>query len=141
MRPYEVMVILDATLEEDGIRSILDRSTEVIRTTGGTPGRVDKWGKRRFAYEMKKRNEGYYALIEATAEPATMAELDRMLHLADEVLRHKVIRLPDHVAGRGARPVSAPEAATTEAAAAEAPAAEAPAAEPEADDAGTTGES
>lgn len=139
MRPYEVMVILDATLEEDGIRSILDRSTDVIRTNGGTPGRVDKWGKRRFAYEMKKRSEGYYALIEASAEPAAMAELDRMLHLADEVLRHKVIRLPDHVAGRGARPAAAPEVPAPEVVAA---APEAPdSTEAQTDDAGTTGES
>ena len=100
LRPYEVMVILDSSLEEDGIRAILDRSTELIRTHGGNPGRVDRWGKRRFAYEMKKRTEGYYAVIEASAEPAAMAELDRMLHLADEVVRHKVIRLPKEAVGR-----------------------------------------
>ncbi|HUS62489.1 MAG TPA: 30S ribosomal protein S6 [Acidimicrobiales bacterium] len=141
MRPYEVMVILDATLEEEGIRTILDRSTDVIRTNGGTPGRVDKGGKRRFAYEMKKRNEGYYALIEATAEPAAMAELDRMLHLADEVLRHKVIRLPDHVAGRGARPVSVPDAPPTEAPVAEAAEATEAPIDTQADNEGTTGES
>jgi small subunit ribosomal protein S6 len=65
---------------------------------------VERWGKRRFAYEVQHRSEGYYVLIEATAEPAAMAELDRMLGLADEVVRHKVIRIPDKVAGRARRP-------------------------------------
>jgi small subunit ribosomal protein S6 len=106
MRPYEVVVILDAGLEDDVIRAAIDRATELIRSRGGNPNRVDRWGKRRFAYELKHRWEGYYVLIDATAEPAVMAELDRTLHLADEVLRHKIIRLPDAVAGRAARPAA-----------------------------------
>ena len=108
-RAYEVMVILDAGLEDDVIRSTIDRAVELIRSRGGTPGQVDRWGKRRFAYEMRHRHEGYYVLIDATAEPAVMAELDRMLFLADEVLRHKVIRLPETVAGRGSRSAPASE--------------------------------
>ena len=106
LRPYEVMVILDPGLEEDVIRASIDRATEVISSNGGRPGRVDRWGKRRFAYELNHRWEGYYVLIEAAAEPAAMAELERMLSLADEVIRHKVIRLPDVVASR-ARPAAA----------------------------------
>jgi small subunit ribosomal protein S6 len=103
MRPYEVMVILDAGLEEDAIRAAVDRATSLIESRGGKPGRVDHWGRRRFAYELKHRWEGYYVLLEATAEPAVMAELDRSLRLADEVVRHKIIRLPDSVAGRKAK--------------------------------------
>jgi small subunit ribosomal protein S6 len=103
MRPYEVMVILDATLEDEVIRATVDRATQLIAARGGTPGKVERWGKRRFAYEVHHRSEGYYVLLEATAEPAVMAELDRMLGLADEVIRHKVIRLPDKVAGRATR--------------------------------------
>src|SRR5207237_9020652 len=98
VRPYEVMIILDAGLEEEAIRSAIDRSTELIRSRGGNPGSVDRWGRRRFAYELKHRWEGYYVVLRAEAEPSVMAELDRSLHLADEVLRHKVIRLPDSVA-------------------------------------------
>ena len=109
MRPYEVMIILDAGLEEESIRPILDRATEIVRNNGGNPGRMDRWGKRRFAYEVNHRTEGYYVLFDATAEPAAMSELDRMLRLADEVVRHKVIRLPEDVAGRGAPRPSAPE--------------------------------
>jgi len=107
LRPYEVMVILDAGLEEESIRATIDRATQLISGGGGTVGRVDRWGRRRFAYEVHHKAEGYYAVIEATAEPSTMADLDRVLSLADEVIRHKVIRLPDRVAGRGPRPVAA----------------------------------
>ncbi|HVM09945.1 MAG TPA: 30S ribosomal protein S6 [Acidimicrobiales bacterium] len=103
MRPYEVVVILDASLDDDVIRGMIDRSTELIRSRGGNPNRVDRWGKRRFAYELKHRWEGYYALLDVTAEPAVMSELDRMLSLADEVIRHKIIRLPEGVAGRAPR--------------------------------------
>ena len=109
MRPYEVMIILNASLEEDALRGWIDRAQEIIRTNGGTPNRVDRWGKRRFAYELKHQWEGYYVLIEATAEPVAMSELDRALHLADDVIRHKVIRLPEGVAGRAVRPPSTEE--------------------------------
>jgi small subunit ribosomal protein S6 len=109
MRPYEVMIIFEASLEEEGIRAAIDRATAIISAKGGNPGRVDRWGKRRFAYEVQHRTEGYYVLIDATATPEAMAELDRMLHLSDEVIRHKVIRLPDAVAGRQARSAPAAE--------------------------------
>ena len=111
MRPYEVMVILDASLDEDVIRATVDRATQLITSRGGTPPRVERWGKRRFAYELKHMTEGYYVLIQASAEPAVMAELDRMLHLADEVIRHKVIRLPEAAVGQGARPTPPPQPA------------------------------
>ena len=118
MRPYEVVVILDAALEDDVIRAAIDKATDLIRTKGGNPNRVDRWGKRRFAYELKHRWEGYYALLDVTAEPQVMAELDRMLHLADEVVRHKIIRLPDAVAaGQGKGNGSKPSASATPAAA------------------------
>jgi small subunit ribosomal protein S6 len=109
------MVLFDAGVEEEAIRASVDRAVELVRSRGGDPSRVDHWGRRRFAYELKHRWEGYYVLLTAQAEPAVMAELDRMLFLADEVLRHKVIRLPE-----GVTPQSRPAAA--------APAAEEPAA-------------
>src|SRR5437763_282013 len=98
------MIILDASLEEDAIRAVIDRATEVIRSRGGNLNRVDRWGKRRFAYELDHRWEGYYLLLEITAEPPALTELARVLSLPDEVLRHTVIRLPDRgaaVEGRG----------------------------------------
>ena len=102
MRPYEVMVIFDIGLEEADIRQRVDRVHELVRSNGGTPGSVSTWARRTFAYEIKHRTEGYYVVLEATAEPATMSEVDRFLALEDAVLRHKVIRQPDHVAGRAA---------------------------------------
>jgi small subunit ribosomal protein S6 len=107
MRPYEVMVIFDPGLEEDVIRAAVDRFTELLRSRGATVGRVDHWGKRRLAYELRHRHEGVYVLVEASAEPAAMTELDRVLHLADEVIRHKVVRVPDAVVRAPARAAAA----------------------------------
>ena len=100
MRPYEVMVIFDADLEEEIIRSAVTRYTELIKSKGATPGQIDFWGKRRFAYELKHKWEGYYVVLQAKAEPAAMEELHRTLSLADEVVRHKVLRIPEPVYGK-----------------------------------------
>ena len=102
MRPYEVMAIFEATTEPTVIQGVLDQALDVIRTTGGTPGAIDRWGKRTLAYEVNHKREGYYVVVEFTAAPATVAALDRMLGLADEVVRHKIVRLPDSVGGRKA---------------------------------------
>ena len=105
MRPYEVMAIFEATTEPTVIQGVLDHALEVIRTNGGNPGAIDRWGKRTFAYEVNHKREGYYVIVEFTGEPETVAALDRMLGLADEVVRHKVVRLPDKaVRGRRGRP-------------------------------------
>ncbi len=95
MRPYEVMAIFEATTEPSVIQGVLDRALETIRGSGGTPGAIDRWGKRSFAYEVNHKREGYYVVVEFGGEPETVAALDRMLGLADEVVRHKVVRLPD----------------------------------------------
>ena len=99
MRPYEVMVIFAADLEEETIRSAVERSIQLIESKGAERGQIDWWGKRRFAYELKHRWEGYYVVFQAKAEPAAMDELHRNLSLADEVLRHKILRIPEHVYG------------------------------------------
>ena len=112
MRPYEVMVILEPALEESAVQQVINRSTEVI-TKGGTVNRVEKWGKRRLAYELNHRTEGYYVLFDVTADPAPMDELDRTLRLADDVLRHKIVRIPEAAAGR-TLPAATATAATKE---------------------------
>jgi small subunit ribosomal protein S6 len=109
MRPYEIVVIFDAGLDEAVIRATTDRVTDHVRSRGGTPGAVERWGRRTFAYELKHRHEGYYVLIEVVAEPEVVSEVDRMLALSDDVLRHKVIRQQEKPAGR--KPVVAPVAA------------------------------
>ena len=111
MRPYEVMVIFDASLEEDAIRALVDRFTQQLTAAGAKSVTTDIWGKRRLAYPVRHRTEGYYVVIEANAEPAALSELDRTLSLADEVIRHKVMRLPERPAGRS-RP-AAPHGTTT----------------------------
>ena len=99
MRPYEVMVILDADLDEETIRAHVGRWLQLLEGRGAERGYVDYWGKRRFAYELNHRTEGYYVVFQARAEPAAMDELHRVLSLADEVVRHKVLRVPEAVYG------------------------------------------
>jgi small subunit ribosomal protein S6 len=92
MRAYEVMVILDPSLEERTIEPSLDKYLNVIRKDGGNVENVDVWGRRRLAYEVKKNAEGIYAIITLQAEPATVKEFDRQLTLNESVLRTKVLR-------------------------------------------------
>lgn len=102
MRPYEAMVIFDTGADEALVNAALERGLDALRAKGGNVGRVDRWGRRTFAYELQHKREGYYVVIEFTAEPPAVADMERVFVLADEVLRHKVIRLPDKVAGRRA---------------------------------------
>ena len=95
MRAYEVMVILDPSLEERTVGPSLDKYLNVIRKDGGSVESVDIWGRRRMAYEIKKNQEGIYAVVNLTAEPDTVKELDRQLTLNESILRTKVIR-PDN---------------------------------------------
>jgi small subunit ribosomal protein S6 len=92
LRAYEVMVILDPSLEERTIEPSLDKYLNVIRKDGGSVDKVDVWGRRRMAYEIKKNPEGIYAVISLTATPATVKEFDRQLTLNESILRTKVIR-------------------------------------------------
>ena len=92
MRPYEIMVILDPTLDERTVSPSLETFLNVIRKDGGSVDKVDIWGKRRLAYEIDKHAEGIYAVIDVQAEPASVLELDRQLNLNESVLRTKVLR-------------------------------------------------
>ncbi|GAA3949375.1 30S ribosomal protein S6 [Gordonia caeni] len=92
MRHYELMVILDPSLDERTVAPSLDTFLNVVRSDGGSVDNVDIWGKRRLAYEIEKNSEGIYAVIELTATPDTVSELDRQLGLNESVLRTKVMR-------------------------------------------------
>ena len=94
MRHYEVMVILDPDLEERTVAPSLDTFLNVVRQDGGTVGSVDVWGRRRLAYDIRKKSEGIYAILDVTCSPAAVSELDRQLGLNESVLRTKVMR-PD----------------------------------------------
>jgi small subunit ribosomal protein S6 len=95
MRHYEIMIILDPSLEERTVQPSLDQFLTVVTGGGGNVDKVDIWGKRRLAYQIEKKSEGIYAIVDLTAEPATVAELDRQLNLNEAVLRTKVTR-PEH---------------------------------------------
>jgi len=99
VRTYEIMVILDADLDEETIRAGVERWLQLLESKGAERGHTDFWGKRRFAYELKHRLEGYYVVLQAKAEPPAVDELHRVLSLADEVIRHKVLRIPESVYG------------------------------------------
>ena len=92
MRHYELMVILDPNLDERTVAPSLDTFLNVVRQDGGKVDKIDVWGKRRLAYEIAKHNEGIYAVIDISAEPKTVNELDRQLGLNESVLRTKVLR-------------------------------------------------
>ncbi|EME15428.1 30S ribosomal protein S6 [Rhodococcus triatomae] len=92
MRHYELMVILDPSLDERTVAPSLDTFLNVVRQDGGSVDNVDIWGKRRLAYEIAKHSEGIYAVIDLKATPATVNELDRQLGLNESVLRTKVLR-------------------------------------------------
>ena len=94
LRHYEVMVILDPELEERTVSPSLDTFLNVIRTAGGSVEKVDVWGRRRLSYEINKKVEGIYAIVDLNSEPPAVEELDRQLNLNESVLRTKVIR-PD----------------------------------------------
>ena len=95
MRRYEMMIILDPGLEENTIQPSLDQFLTVVRDGGGSVDKVDVWGRRRLAYDIDKKSEGIYAVIDMVAEPDTVRELDRQLSLNEAVLRTKVLR-PEH---------------------------------------------
>ncbi|HEX6936721.1 MAG TPA: 30S ribosomal protein S6 [Actinomycetes bacterium] len=94
MRHYELMVILDPDVEERTVAPALDQFLSVVKTDGGSVEKVDIWGRRRMSFEINKKAEGIYAVVDLQAEPATVKELDRQLNLNEAVLRTKVIR-PD----------------------------------------------
>ena len=96
MRPYEIMVILDPTLDERTVAPSLETFLNVVRKDGGKVEKIDIWGKRRLAYEIAKHAEGIYGVVVLKAEPATVSELDRQLSLNESVLRTKVMRTDKH---------------------------------------------
>jgi small subunit ribosomal protein S6 len=92
MRQYELMVILDPETEERTVDKTMDKFLTVVKNDGGTVDNVDIWGRRRLAYDIKKKSEGIYVVVKMTAEPATAQELDRQLNLSESVMRTKLLR-------------------------------------------------
>lgn len=99
MRAYELMVIFTPDTEESTVQSFINRMGDMAKDAGGSLEKSEKWGVREFAYEMRKQNSGFYIVLEFTA-PNSLDEIDRVLRLADQVIRHKFIRLPLNEAHR-----------------------------------------
>ena len=96
MRQYEMMIILDPSLEERTVQPSLDQFLKVVTTAGGSVDKVDVWGKRRLSYEIDKKTEGIYTVVDLTADPDAVKELDRQLNLNEAVLRTKILRPDAH---------------------------------------------
>jgi small subunit ribosomal protein S6 len=96
MRHYQMMIILDPNLEEGTVQPSLEQFLTVVKSDGGSVDKVDVWGRRRLAYEIEKKSEGIYAVVDMVAEPDSVRELDRQLGLNEAVLRTKVLRVEQH---------------------------------------------
>ncbi|WP_265442528.1 30S ribosomal protein S6 [Flexivirga meconopsidis] len=93
MRQYELMIIIDPELDERTVQPTLDKFLKVVTKDGGKVDNLDIWGRRRLAYDIKKKSEGIYAVVTLTAESATAKELDRQLTLNESIMRTKLLRV------------------------------------------------
>ncbi len=108
LRPYEILVAIDSRPTDEEVAALLTALEGNLKTLGADVVRVENWGKRRLAYEIKKQREGTYAVIEVSAEPSMIREFERQLKLNDTVLRFLSTRVPAH---RKTQPAeAAPEA-------------------------------
>ena len=129
MNKYEVVYIIDPAVEEEARKALIARFNELITGNGGSVEKVEEWGKRRLAYAIDYKTEGYYVLVNFQAEAELPKELERNLQISDSVIRYQVIRLIERKVGIKPRAVRPAPAAPAVEAPAEAPVEEAPAAE------------
>ena len=100
MRVYELMIIFDGDVEDNAVNEHLANVGRLVEAGGGKIAKTDRWGRRRFAYEINHKWEGIYVVLEISTEGRDLHEVERVLHIADEVVRHKVMRLPEKEAAR-----------------------------------------
>ena len=105
MRAYEIMIILDGDLDEEAVAASLSKVTANIESEGGRIASVldsEPWGRRRFAYRINHKWEGVYVVLAVVTDAGNLDSTDRILRLADrsEVVRHKIMRLPEAEATR-----------------------------------------
>jgi small subunit ribosomal protein S6 len=99
-RAYELMIIFEGETEDDVVNKMLSTAGELVVAGNGKVAKTERWGRRRFAYEINHKWEGIYVVLEITTEASNLDELERQLRIADFVVRHKVIRLPDSEAAK-----------------------------------------
>ncbi|MBI5231852.1 MAG: 30S ribosomal protein S6 [Coriobacteriales bacterium] len=95
MKAYELLLMLNPTLDEDARVGVTEKVNGLITADGGTVDNADTWGKRKLAFEIGKMTEGDYELIEFHANPDAIAEIDRVLHITDPVVRYMIVRRDD----------------------------------------------
>jgi len=101
MRAYEMMIIIDGDVDDPKAQAFMKTVADGVATAGGElHGKIDWWGKRQFAYPINKKPSGYYMVAQIVAPAGSLDELERTLRLADDVVRHKLIRLPEPEAER-----------------------------------------
>lgn len=93
MNKYETIYILHPSLDEEAVKANIEKFKDVIEKDAGVVENIDLWGKRKLAYEIKKVNEGYYVLVNFTANPELPKELDRVFRITDSVIRHIIVKL------------------------------------------------
>ncbi|NLW56118.1 MAG: 30S ribosomal protein S6 [Firmicutes bacterium] len=92
MRKYESVIVFNPQLEEENLEKAITRVEEVIKDGDGEVTKIDRWGKRRLAYEIKGFTEGFYLFVEMNTPSSTAQELDRVLKISDDVIRHLIIK-------------------------------------------------
>jgi len=95
MRKYEVMVLIDSDVDERQVPALVEKHLETITNGGGTVDNTDIWGRRRLAYDINKKSEAIYAVLQLTAEPAVVKEMDRLMTIDEKIVRTKVLRRED----------------------------------------------
>ena len=124
MNKYEVVYIIDPAVEEEARKELIAKFNALIADNGGNVDKVEEWGKRRLAYAIDYKTEGYYVLVNFQAESELPKELERNLQISDSIIRYQVIRLLEKKAGVKPRPVRTAPAAPAAEAVVETPAAE-----------------
>jgi len=109
MNKYELVYIIDTAVEEEARKAVIDRYNGLIETLGGKVAKVEEWGKRRLAYAINYKTEGYYLLVEFEADASAPKEIERNLQIADSVIRYQIVKVEEkrsNVKPRAARPAA-----------------------------------
>ena len=93
MRKYEIMVLVDSDIDERQVPGLIEKHLEAITAGGGTVDNVDHWGRRRLAYDINKKSEASYAVMQVTCDPGLVQEMDRLMGIDERIVRTKVLRL------------------------------------------------
>ena len=108
LRPYEILVLIDPRPTDEEVAALLEQLGEQVKSLGAEIKKIDNWGKRRLAYDIRKQREGTYAVIEVSAEPSTVKEFERQLRLNENVLRFLSTRVPIRKRARPAKTQESP---------------------------------